>query len=110
MDLTAPRKRARFEIIHTLDAKKDFSGSLSDEMIMLILSFVDPRDLAVASRLNRRWAKVASDQSLWRRLFAGSYSETLPPKRNTKPSDSGGSLCATRIMQVQEVSNRASSS
>jgi hypothetical protein len=38
---------------------------ISDEILLNIFSHLEPRDLCVAASVNRKWARVTSDNQLW---------------------------------------------
>ncbi|KAJ7230553.1 WD40-repeat-containing domain protein [Mycena pura] len=47
--------------------KRDFIADLPTELALMILSCIDePRTLARASRVNRRWKAMVADESIWR--------------------------------------------
>ncbi|KAJ7178607.1 WD40 repeat-like protein [Mycena crocata] len=47
--------------------KRDFIADLPIELALIVLGFVDePRTLARASRVSRRWKSLVADESLWR--------------------------------------------
>jgi F-box and WD-40 domain protein CDC4 len=47
--------------------KRDFIADLPIELALIVLGFIDePRTLARASRVSRRWKDMVTDESIWR--------------------------------------------
>ncbi|KAF7317915.1 hypothetical protein MKEN_00879600 [Mycena kentingensis (nom. inval.)] len=70
--------------------KRDFIAHLPIELALMVLSFIDdPRTLARASRVSRRWRDLVSDDSLWRSmcLRLGFTVSGREPQFGTTPSD-----------------------
>lgn len=49
----------------------DHTLSLPDEAILHILSYLDAQELAQSTRVSKAWQRVASDDTLWRKLCHG---------------------------------------
>ncbi|KAF7356956.1 hypothetical protein MVEN_01031600 [Mycena venus] len=49
--------------------KRDFIADLPTELALMVLSFIDePRTLARAGRVSRRWKAMVADESIWRSM------------------------------------------
>lgn len=46
-----------------------FNSAFSDELVLLIFSYLPFQDLCVVQSVDNHWARLASDNSLWKRLF-----------------------------------------
>ncbi|KAL2271794.1 hypothetical protein VTJ83DRAFT_1165 [Remersonia thermophila] len=90
--------------------KKDPFTTLPDELCLRILSFIDdPKVLARASQVSRRWRDLLSDDMTWKNLcvkhdYQRSLSEVQPaldvpseskPEASSQPGDASGSALLT---------------
>ncbi|KAL4074279.1 hypothetical protein J3A83DRAFT_4358078 [Scleroderma citrinum] len=50
-----------------------FDNALYDELILLIFSFLDSRDLCAVEAINRNCSRLAGDNHLWRALFVREF-------------------------------------
>ncbi|KAL2875133.1 hypothetical protein SGCOL_009705 [Colletotrichum sp. CLE4] len=75
-----PAKRGRFTATHPDDSKSrpqgravfaadDFLSSLSDELLIRILSFLSTSNLLGISPVSRRFYRLSADSQLWRTLY-----------------------------------------
>ncbi|TDL19923.1 hypothetical protein BD410DRAFT_773366 [Rickenella mellea] len=51
----------------------NFDESLSDELILVIFSYLTWVDLCVIQSTNRNWGRLATDNQLWKDLYLGQY-------------------------------------
>ncbi len=59
-----------------------------DELFLRVLGHLGPADLARAQGVSRRWAAIAVDPQLWKRLYLARYPH---PHHHVSRSTSGGS-------------------
>ncbi|KAJ6624900.1 WD40-repeat-containing domain protein [Mycena sp. CBHHK59/15] len=67
--------------------KRDFVADLPIELALVVLGFIDePRTLARASRVSRRWKEMVADESVWRGMcmrlgFGSREPKSIEPRR-----------------------------
>ncbi|RKO87043.1 hypothetical protein BDK51DRAFT_40315, partial [Blyttiomyces helicus] len=49
--------------------QRDFISHLPSELAVHILSFTDPKTVGRAARVSRKWAELATDNTIWRSMF-----------------------------------------
>jgi len=59
-------------------APKNYFDELSNEVLVLIFSYLFEKDLSSVSRVNRRFNRIANDHGLWRNLFEDTFEYALP--------------------------------
>ncbi|KAJ6561160.1 WD40-repeat-containing domain protein [Mycena vulgaris] len=68
--------------------KRDFISDLPIELALIVLGFIDePRTLARASRVSRRWKDMVTDESIWRGMCMRIGFSSREPKGVTDAPD-----------------------
>ena len=62
-------KRSRTETAVSTLAPLQFNLCFSDETVLHIFSYLDYRDLCAIQNVDSHWARLAFDNTLWKRLF-----------------------------------------
>ncbi|KAI0028602.1 hypothetical protein K488DRAFT_58181 [Vararia minispora EC-137] len=70
-----PSKRLHISKNNTFTSRplRSFDTLLSDEIILLVFSFLSPSDLCAAQSVSHNWSRLALDNQLWKSLFVGEY-------------------------------------
>ncbi|KAM0752735.1 hypothetical protein T439DRAFT_378524 [Meredithblackwellia eburnea MCA 4105] len=88
-----PLKRARTTSTSTSSTSRNYrltlENSLSEEVLLRCLSFLDLQDLITVSRVSRSWYRLAQDPELWRSLYLASFPSS---SRTSTYSSSANSL------------------
>lgn len=50
-----------------------FNSCFSDEIVLHIFSYLDYRELCTIQTVDSHWARLATDNTLWRRLFLNDH-------------------------------------
>jgi len=95
------RKRPR-----ALSSSAEFVGNmlrtLANELLFLILTHLDPKDLCSVSRVSRFWNAFITSESLWVIILPRYLSE---PKRKTKPWEGSDLVRAPQFIDSQTNNN-----
>ncbi|GAA5894471.1 hypothetical protein JCM6882_004830 [Rhodosporidiobolus microsporus] len=84
-----PAKRSRPSTILPV---LSLEGSLSEEILLCVLSFLSANDLVTVARVSSAWHRLSYDPQLWRDLYLRTYASASTRRQAT----SGGYVVRTR--------------
>ncbi len=65
------------------DTSKMSFGLLAEELLLVILSYLDVKSLCITSAVSRTWFRLTHDNDLWRNLVENHFSNNFIPKNST---------------------------